>query len=546
MPSSSALRLRPHAERYTRPVSRFTTISGRPIDELYTPDSIASLDYARDLGDPGEFPYTRGLHAGGYGARLWTMRQFAGYGTPEDTNARYKELLAAGGTGLSVAFDLPTLMGRDPDDELALGEVGKCGVSVVTVDDMDRLFDGIDLASVTTSMTINGPASMLLAMYLVVAERRGIDWSRLAGTIQNDILKEFIAQKEFIYPPRPSMRLITDLFAFCGERMPRWNTISISGYHIREAGATAAQELAFTLRDGIEYVQYGVDAGLDVDAFAPRLSFFFNSHSDFFEELAKFRAARRIWARVMRDRFGARQPRSWQLRFHAQTAGVSLTAQQPRNNVVRTALQAMAAVLGGTQSLHTNALDEALALPTADAARLALRTQQVIAHETGITSIVDPLGGSYFVEKLTLDLEAEALRYIDTIDQMGGMVAAIEQGYPQREIADSAYRDQCAIEARERLIVGANAFVADTETRIPTLYIDDTAAATQLARLTATRAERDSDVVRGALDRLREGAAGTANTMPLLIEAARARATLGEVCHTLKGVWDEYVEEPII
>jgi methylmalonyl-CoA mutase N-terminal domain/subunit len=527
-------------------VSRFTTISGRPIDELYTQDSIASLDYARDLGNPGEWPYTRGLHAGGYGARLWTMRQFAGYGTPDETNARYKQLLAAGGTGLSVAFDLPTLMGRDPDDELALGEVGKCGVSVVTVDDMDRLFDDIDLASVTTSMTINGPASMLLAMYLVVAERRGIDWSRLAGTIQNDILKEFIAQKEFIYPPRPSMRLITDLFAFCGEWMPRWNTISISGYHIREAGATAAQELAFTLRDGIEYVQYGVDAGLDVDAFAPRLSFFFNSHSDFFEELAKFRAARRIWARVMRDRFGARQPRSWQLRFHAQTAGVSLTAQQPRNNVVRTALQAMAAVLGGTQSLHTNALDEALALPTADAARLALRTQQVIAHETGITRIVDPLGGSYFVEKLTLDLEAEAMRYIDTIDQMGGMVAAIEQGYPQREVADSAYRDQCAIEARERLIVGANAFVADTEARIPTLYIDDAAAATQLARLAATRAERDSGRVRGALDRLREGAAGTANTMPLLIEAARAKATLGEMCQTLKAVWDEYVEQPII
>jgi methylmalonyl-CoA mutase N-terminal domain/subunit len=342
------------------------------------------------------------------------------------------------------------------------------------------------------------------------------------------------------------MRLITDLFAFCGEQMPRWNTISVSGYHIREAGATAAQELAFTLRDGIEYVQYGIDAGLDVDAFAPRLSFFFNSHSDFFEELAKFRAARRIWARVMRDRFGATQPRSWQLRFHAQTAGVSLTAQQPRNNVVRTALQAMAAVLGGTQSLHTNALDEALALPTADAARLALRTQQVIAHETGVARVVDPFGGSYFVEKLTLDLEAEALRYIERIDQMGGMVAAIEQGYPQREIADSAYRDQCAIEARDRLIVGANAFVASTETRIPTLYIDDAAATTQLARLGATRAQRDPERVRRALDGLRDGAAGTVNTMPLLIEAARARATLGEMCQTLKAVWDEYVEQPII
>ena len=526
--------------------SRFTTASGRPIDEIYTSDSIGSLDYERDLADPGSFPYTRGLHPGGYGSRLWTMRQFAGYGTPEETNARYKELLAAGGTGLSVAFDLPTLMGRDPDDALALGEVGKCGVSIATVDDMERLFDGIDLASVTTSMTINGPASMLLAMYLVVAERRGIDWSRLAGTIQNDILKEFIAQKEFIYPPRPSMRLVTDLMAFCGERMPRWNTISVSGYHIREAGSTAAQELAFTLRDGIEYVHYGIAAGLDVDAFAPRLSFFFNSHSDFFEELAKFRAARRLWARVMRDRFGARDPRSWQLRFHTQTAGVSLTAQQPRNNVVRTALQALAAVLGGTQSLHTNALDEALALPTAEAARLALRTQQVIAHETGVTRVVDPFGGSYLVEKLTLDLEAEALSYIARIDGMGGMVEAIEQGYPQREIADSAYRDQRAVEARERLIVGANAFVSESGSPVKTLYIDDAASWTQLARLEIVRAERDAGRVGLALDRLREGAAGTVNTMPLLVEAARARASVGEMCATLKAVWGEYVEQPII
>ena len=374
-----------------------TTISGRPINQLYTPADIAALAYDRDLGDPGVFPYTRGIHPTGYRGKLWTMRQFAGFGTPEETNTRYKQLLKAGGTGLSVAFDLPTLMGRDPDHELSLGEVGKCGVNVTSLADMETLFDGIDLAGITTSMTINSPASMIFAMYLVVAEKQGASWDRLSGTIQNDILKEFIAQKEYIYPPRPSMRLITDVFAFCAERVPRWNTISVSGYHIREAGATAAQELAFTLRDGVEYVQFGVDAGLDVDVFAPRLSFFFNSHSDFFEEIAKYRAARRIWAHVMRDRFKAKQPRSWQLRFHTQTAGVSLTAQQPYNNVVRTALQAMAAVLGGTQSLHTNSLDEALALPTEEAATLALRTQQIIAHETGVTNLVDPLGGSFFV-----------------------------------------------------------------------------------------------------------------------------------------------------
>src|SRR6188474_2388293 len=392
----------------------FTTISGRPIERLYTPDDLADLNPASDVNDPGIFPYTRGIHATGYKGKLWTMRQFAGFGTPEDTNARYKALLAAGGTGLSVAFDLPTLMGRDPDHELSLGEVGKCGVNVTSLADMETLFDGIDLGSITTSMTINSPASMIFAMYLVVAEKQGADWKKLSGTIQNDILKEFIAQKEYIYPPRQSMRLITDVFAFCAEHVPRWNTISISGYHIREAGATAAQELAFTLRDGIEYVQYGVDAGLDVDAFAPRLSFFFNSHSDFFAEIAKFRAARRIWARVMQERFAARNPRSWQLRFHSQTAGVSLTAQQPYNNVVRTALQALAAVLGGTQSLHTNALDEALALPTAEAATLALRTQQIIAHESGVASVADPLGGSYLVERLTLDMVEGTRAYFDT------------------------------------------------------------------------------------------------------------------------------------
>ncbi len=390
-----------------RPVP-FTTISGRPIDRLYTPEDIAQLDYARDLNNPGEFPYTRGIHPTGYRGKLWTMRQFAGFGTPEETNQRYKTLLKAGGTGLSVAFDLPTLMGRDPDHELSLGEVGKCGVSIVSLADMERLFDGIRLGDITTSMTINSPAPMIFAMYLAVAEKQGADWQRLSGTIQNDILKEFIAQKEYIFPPRQSMRLITDIFAFCAKEVPKWNTISVSGYHIREAGSTSVQELAFTLRDGIEYVQYGIDAGLDVDAFAPQISFFFNSHSDFFEEIAKFRAARKIWAEVMRDRFGAKNERSWKLRFHTQTAGVSLTARQPYNNVVRTALQALAAVLGGTNSLHTNSLDEALALPTAEAATLALRTQQIIAHESGVTSAVDPLGGSYFLEKLTLDMERGA------------------------------------------------------------------------------------------------------------------------------------------
>jgi len=524
----------------------FTTISGRPIDQLYTPDDVASLDYARDLADPGEFPYTRGIHPSGYRGKLWTMRQFAGFGTPEETNARYKQLLKAGGTGLSVAFDLPTLMGRDPDHELSLGEVGKCGVNVTSLADMETLFDGIDLGVITTSMTINSPASMLFAMYLAVAEKQGVAWDRLSGTIQNDILKEFIAQKEYIYPPRPSMRLITDVFAFCAERVPRWNTISVSGYHIREAGATAAQELAFTLRDGVEYVQYGVDAGLDVDAFAPRLSFFFNSHSDFFEEIAKYRAARRIWAHVMRARFKAESPRSWQLRFHTQTAGVSLTAQQPYNNVVRTALQAMAAVLGGTQSLHTNSLDEALALPTAEAATLALRTQQIIAHETGVANVADPLGGSYFVEKLTRDLEEEALAYFDAIDRMGGMVAAIEKGFPQREIAESAYRFQQAVEQRDRIIVGVNEFVSQDEEPIGILYIDESVAERQLARLEKVRATRDDRRVRQTLDALKAGARGKANTMPLLVDAVRAYATVGEMCDALREVWGEYEETPII
>src|SRR5687767_1129749 len=538
--------LTPRRHQPTDRRASFKTISGRAIDELYTADNVSAVSYEHDLGDPGAFPYTRGIHPTGYRGKLWTMRQFAGYGTPEETNERYQQLLSAGGTGLSVAFDLPTLMGRDPDHELSRGEVGKCGVNVTSLADMEALFSGIDPGALTTSMTINSPASMILAMYLVVAEQQGAAWATLSGTTQNDILKEFIAQKEFIYPPRPSMRLITDVFAFCATEVPRWNTISVSGYHIREAGATAAQELAFTLRDGIEYVQYGVDAGLDVDVFAPRISFFFNSHSDFFEEIAKFRAARRIWARVMRERFGARNPRSWQLRFHTQTAGVSLTGQQPYNNVVRTALQAMAAVLGGTQSLHTNALDEALALPTAESATLAWRTQQIIAHETGVTNVADPFGGSYFVERLTTDLEDEALAYFDTIDRMGGMVEAIERGYPQREIAESAYEFQQAVEARERVIVGVNDFVAMDEEPIHILYIDESAGDTQLAKLEALRRTRDNDRVQRALDRLRDGAAGTANTMPLLLEAVRAYATVGEMCDALRAVWGEYVEEAVI
>jgi methylmalonyl-CoA mutase, N-terminal domain len=524
----------------------FTTVSGRPINRLYTPEDVAALEYTRDLNHPGAYPYTRGIHPTGYRGRLWTMRQFAGYGTPEETNARYKALMSAGGTGLSVAFDLPTLMGRDPDHELSLGEVGKCGVSVVSLADMERLFDGIALGDITTSMTINSPAPMIFAMYLVVAEQQGADWRRLSGTIQNDILKEFIAQKEFIYPPRESMRLITDVLAFCATEVPRWNTVSVSGYHIREAGSTALQELAFTLRDGIEYVQYGVDAGLDVDTFAPRLSFFFNSHSDFFEEIAKFRAARPLWAEVMRERFGARDERSWKLRFHTQTAGVSLTAQQPQNNVVRTALQALAAVLGGTNSLHTNSLDEALALPTAEAATLALRTQQIIAHESGVAHAVDPLGGSYLVERLTLDMVEEARASFAVIDGMGGMVPAIEQGYPQREIAEAAYRFQTAVERHQKVIVGVNEFVEADEPPVSILYIDELAAETQLARLEALRRSRDGDAVGRTLDRLRETARGTGNTMYALLDCVRAYATVGEMCDALREVWGEYEETPLI
>ncbi len=527
----------------------FRTISGRPVERVYRGPGPVVDGGARPHGappDPGTFPYTRGIHATGYRGKLWTMRQFAGFGTPEETNARYRHLLAAGGTGLSVAFDLPTLMGRDPDHELSLGEVGKCGVSVVSLADMETLFEGIPLGQVTTSMTINSPAAIIFAMYLAVAERQGVPWGSLSGTIQNDILKEFIAQKEYIYPPRPSMRLITDTFAFCTRQVPRWNSISVSGYHIREAGATAAQELAFTLRDGIEYVQYGIDAGLEVDAFAPRMSFFFNAHSDFFEEIAKYRAARTIWAEVMRNRFGARSERSWTLRFHSQTAGVSLTAQQPHNNVVRTALQALSAVLGGTNSLHTNSLDEALALPTEEAATLALRTQQIIAHESGVADVVDPLGGSYFVESLTADLVREAYAYFDRVDALGGMVAAIEQGFPQREVAESAYRFQQAVERKEQVIVGVNDFVAADQAPVEILYIDDTATERQMARLAEVKARRDSAEVARRLDAMRRAATGTDNLMPPILDAVRAYATLGEMCDALRSVWGEWEEQAII
>jgi methylmalonyl-CoA mutase N-terminal domain/subunit len=527
----------------------FTTISGRPIDRLYTADDVKDLDYARDIADPGQFPYTRGIHPTGYRGKLWTMRQFAGFGTPEETNERYKTLLRAGGTGLSVAFDLPTLMGRDPDHELSLGEVGKCGVNVTSLADMETLFDGIALGDITTSMTINSPAAMIFAMYLVVAEKQGADWRTISGTIQNDILKEFIAQKEYIFPPRPSMRIITDIFRFCAAEAPKWNTISVSGYHIREAGSTALQELAFTLRDGLEYVQWGVDAGLDVDAFVPQISFFFNAHSDFFEEIAKYRAARKLWATAMRDRFGAKNERSWKLRFHTQTAGVSLTAQQPYNNVVRTALQALAGVLGGTNSLHTNSLDEALALPTAAAATLALRTQQIIAYESGVANMVDPLGGSYFVEKLTNDMVDGAHAYFDAIDNMGGMVEAIERGFPQKEIAESAYRFQQAVERREKVIVGVNDFVQTDEPPIEILYIDEKASDIQLAKLESLRKTRDNDRVRrtlGALQQTARSSAPSDNLMPRILDAVRAYATVGEMCDALREVWGEYEEVPVI
>jgi methylmalonyl-CoA mutase N-terminal domain/subunit len=520
---------------------QFTTISGVPVEPLYGPEDLQQLDWQRDLGVPGEFPYTRGIHRDMYRGKLWTMRQFSGFATPEETNRRYLYLLEQGQTGLSVAFDLPTLMGYDPDHALSEGEVGKCGVSIASLEDMEILFRGIPLGDVTVSMTINSPAAVLWAMYLAVAEQQGVAWERLSGTIQNDILKEYIAQKEFIFPPKPSMRLVTDTIEFGARHTPRFNPISISGYHIREAGSTAVQELAFTLRDGIEYVDWALERGLAIDEFAPRLSFFFNAHSDFFEEIAKYRAARKVWAYVMRDRYGAQSERSWKLRFHAQTAGCSLTWQQPYNNVVRTALQGLAAVLGGAQSLHTNSLDEAYALPGEHAVTIALRTQQVLAYETGIADTPDPLGGSYFLEKLTLESERAANDYIRRIDEMGGMIPAIEAGFPQQEIASASYRYQREVEAGERVIVGVNRFQSDDQP-IELLQIDETAFNHQASKLAALRKRRNSGQVQKSLDALKHAAEGAENTMPFILDAVRAYATLGEICDALRGVFGGYQE----
>jgi methylmalonyl-CoA mutase, N-terminal domain len=525
--------------------SRFETVSLEEVKRLYTPDDLSQLDFDKDVSSPGAFPYTRGIHATGYRGKLWTMRQFAGFSTPEETNRRFKYLLEQGQTGLSVAYDLPTLMGYDADSQLAEGEVGKCGVAVSSLADMEVLFEGLPLEEVSVSQTINAPASVLLAMYLVVAEKQGADWKKISGTLQNDILKEYIAQKEWIYPIRPAMKLVIDTFEFCNEHVPRYNPISVSGYHIREAGATAIQELAFTLRDGLEYVEWGVQAGLDVDRFVPRISFFFNAHNDFFEEIAKYRAARRIWAREMQTRFGSTNERTLKLRFHTQTAGVSLTVQQPLNNIVRVAIQALAGVLGGTQSLHTDAYDEALALPTDNAALIALRTQQIIAEETGVANTVDPLGGSYFIEALTQKMEEAAEDYFKKIDSLGGMVAAIEKGFPQREIQDSAYKYQKAVERGEQIIVGVNKYELDEESPIPTLVIDDSVRDHQVERLEQTRARRDAGSVANALEKLKRAAQNNENTMPSTIEAVRGYATLGEICSALRDVYGVY-EEPTI
>jgi methylmalonyl-CoA mutase N-terminal domain/subunit len=522
----------------------FTTISGHPVREVYTEEDLAGFELARDLGEPGEFPYTRGVYHNMYGGRLWTMRQFAGFGTAGDTNLRFKYLLDLGQTGLSVAFDYPTLFGYDSDNPLSYGEVGRCGVAIDSLADMETLFDGIRLDQVTTSMTTNAPAAMIWSMYLVTAEKQGVDWKNLSGTIQNDILKEYIAQKTFIYPPGPSMRIITDILSFATRHVPRWNTISISGYHIREAGSTAIQELAFTLRDGIEYVEHGIRAGLDVDEFAPRLSFFFDVHNDFFEEIAKLRAARRIWARVMKERFHARNPRSLLCRIHCQTAGVSLTAQQPCNNVVRVTLQALAAVLGGTQSLHTNSLDETLALPTEKSVTLALRTQQIIAYESGVAHTIDPLAGSYFLETLSNEMESACMNYIARIDAMGGMVSAIERGYPQSEIQEASYQYSKAVERKERIIVGVNEFVTKEPPHVDVLVIDDEVANRQCAKLKKLRAERDKSAVEKNLAELKKAAQGTDNLIPPILDCVRSYATLGEMCDTLRSVYGEY-QEPI-
>ncbi len=518
----------------------FATSSGIPVNRVYTPLNIRSFDYTTNLGFPGEYPFTRGVYPTMYRARLWTMRQYAGFGTAEETNARFKYLLDQGQTGLSVAFDLPTQIGYDCDHPLSLGEVGKAGVSVSTLRDMEILFDGIPLDKVTTSMTINAPATAILAMYIAVAEKQGVSPARLGGTTQNDILKEFIARGMYAFPPKPSMRLVTDIFEYCSKNMPRWNTISISGYHIREAGATATQEVAFTLADGIAYVESAIKKGLNLDEFARRLSFFFAAHNNFLEEIAKFRAARRLWAKIMRERFGAENPRSWLLRFHTQTSGATLTAQQPHNNIVRVAFQALASVLGGTQSLHTNSFDEAYALPSEEAVSIALRTQQVIAYESDIADTIDPLAGSYYIEYLTNKIEEEAMKYIDRIDSMGGAVAAIEKGYIQREIVESAYRYQKEIESKEKVVVGVNEFTTKEKAPIPILRVDQAVEKKQIERLNMIKRKRDNKKVDKVLDKLRHAAKGDENLMPVILEAVKKYASLGEICDVLREVFGEY------
>jgi len=520
----------------------FMSTSSEPVNRLYTPQDLKELEYMRDLGMPGEYPYTRGVHPSMYRGRLWTMRMFAGFGSAEETNQRFKYLLEQGQTGLSVAFDLPTLMGFDSDSPEALGEFGKCGVGVASLEDMEILLAGIPLDKVSTSMTINSPAAVIWAMYIAAAEKQGVKADKLRGTTQNDILKEYIAQKEFIFPPRPSMRLVTDTIEYGTNHVPQWNTISISGYHIREAGSTAAQELAFTLADGMEYVRWGLERGLDVDAFAPRLSFFFNAHNDFFEEIAKYRAARRIWAHEMKHTFKAKDPRSWLMRFHTQTAGVSLTAQQPEINIVRVAIQALAAVIGGTQSLHTNSMDEALALPSAHAATVALRTQQIIAEESGVANTIDPLGGSYFLEALTNHIEVQAREYFKRIEELGGVLPAIDTGFFQREIHEAAYRYQREIDDGERQIVGVNAYAADEPLEIPLLRIDPQGYERQAARLKEIRHTRDNGAVGQALDKLRIACQGTENTMPHILSAVRSYATLGEIIDVMRDVFGTYQE----
>ncbi len=523
----------------------FTTISGLENEPLYTPDNV-DVDYERDLGYPGVYPFTRGVYPSMYRGKLWTMRQFAGFGTAEETNARFRYLLGHGQTGLSTAFDMPTLMGYDSDHPRSLGEVGREGVAIDSLDDMETLFAGIPLDEVSTSMTINSPAAMLLAFYLCVGEEQGVTRDKLRGTIQTDILKEYIAQKEWIFPPEPSMRLVIDMIEFCAQEMPLWHPISISGYHIREAGSTAAQELAFTLADGFAYIEAAVTRGLDVDDFAPRLSFFFNAHLDFFEEIAKYRAARRIWAHELRERYGARNPRSWLMRFHTQTAGVSLTAQQPEVNIIRTALEALAAVLGGTQSLHTNSFDEALALPTENAVRLALRTQQVIAHETGVVNTIDPLGGSFYLEDLTSRLEEEAHDYFDRIRKLGGVIPAIKENFFQREIADASFRYQHEVEQRQRIIVGVNRYELEDEEPLEILRIDPALEGKQIGRVQALRARRDSSAVEAALARLKEDAAREdRNLMRPIIEASKLYVTMGEMCDALRDVWGVWRETPV-